>query len=317
MQEITLIILLAFILDSIIGDPQNPLHPIRIIGNAITLGINFYKKLGIKHKLASFILGAGMSIIIISLSYLFAKFFILLISGINATLGFILQVVLCYFIIAPKALKDESMKVYYKLEENDLEGARHFLSYIVGRDTKKLSFESVTKATVETISENLSDGVIAPLIFVFIGGVPLGLAYKAINTLDSMIGYRNESYEYFGKFAAKLDDIVNFIPSRASAILMIIATLFMNVSTKSAIHIFIRDRYNHKSPNSAQTESVCAGALGIALGGANYYKGKLVEKPTIGDSLNPPTINHIIQANKMMYIATILAIAIMFLISHF
>lgn len=314
MYEISSIILLAFLLDYFIGDPQNPFHPIRIIGAGISLGIELYKKINIKQRLASFVFGMIVVIIIISLTYIVTKVIIELSSAISMTLGFAIQVILCYFVIAPKALKHESMKVYYKLESNDIEGARHSLSYIVGRDTKELSPANIVRATVETIAENLSDGVIAPLIFVFIGGVPLGMAYKAINTLDSMIGYRNETYEYFGKFAARLDDIVNIIPSRISAIFMIIATIFTKSDTKSAIRIFFRDRYNHKSPNSAQTEAVCAGALGISLGGDNYYNGVLVHKPIIGDPTNEPSIHHIIEANKIMYAATALIILAMFLI---
>jgi adenosylcobinamide-phosphate synthase len=181
----------------------------------------------------------------------------------------------------------------------------------VGRDTENLSASEIVKAAVETVSENLSDGVIAPLIFICIGGAPLGMAYKAINTLDSMLGYRNEDFEYFGKFAARLDDIVNLIPARVSAWLMILGSFIIGADIKGAIRIYIRDRYNHKSPNSAHTESVCAGALGLCLGGSSYYRGVLVQKPTIGDEIHEPVPKHIIAANRLMYAATIITVLLL------
>ncbi|MCL2160246.1 MAG: adenosylcobinamide-phosphate synthase CbiB, partial [Oscillospiraceae bacterium] len=211
-------------------------------------------------------------------------------------------------IFAAKALKDESMKVYKELEKGDILGARTYLSYIVGRDTENLNAEQISKATVETIAENLSDGVISPMIYMLVGGAPLGFAYKAISTLDSMIGYNNEKYAYFGKFAARLDDIANFLPSRISAMLMILASLVCRLDAKQALKIFLRDRYNHKSPNSAQTESVCAGALGLSLAGDSYYKGVLVQKPVIGDALRPAKKEDIRQANKLMYATACIAL---------
>lgn len=310
MDRLTQIIILAFILDSIIGDPQNRLHPVRIIGNGIELGTKLYKKMAVKSKTASFVFGLFLSVAIIAVSYFITKGWLELLYGVNYWLGFGFEIVLCYFAIATKSLKAESMKVYHALEVGDIKDARFKLSYIVGRDTENLTRPGIIKATVETIAENLSDGVIAPLIFIYIGGAPLGLAYKALNTLDSMIGYRNETYEYFGKFAARLDDVVNFIPARVAALLMIIATLFTREDTKRALKTFIKDRYKHKSPNSAQTEAVCAGALGIQLGGDNFYHGKLVHKPTIGEGVMEPEAKHIIKANHLMYTTTVLAIAL-------
>ncbi len=314
MDRIMYVIIFAFILDLLIGDPQNPFHPIRMIGNGISFFVSLYKKINIKNPLPRFCFGVVLSLTIIFTTYFVAKITIDVSSGVHTYLGFAVEVVLCYFIIAAKALKVESMKVYKSIENNNLEEARKNLSYIVGRDTENLSFPQIIKGTVETISENLSDGVIAPLIFVFVGGVPLGLAYKAINTLDSMIGYKNETYEYLGKFAARLDDVANFFPSRISAVFMILSTLFTGMDTKQAIKIFRRDRFNHKSPNSAQTEAVCAGALGLCFGGDNYYKGVLVHKPTIGDEINLPDKRHILDANKMMYVTAILLIGFMMLI---
>jgi len=223
----------------------------------------------------------------------------------------LVEAILCYFLIAAKALKVESMKVFHSLKNGDIEGARKNLSHLVGRDTHNLTEQEIVKATVETVSENLSDGVIAPLTFICIGGAPLAAAYKAVNTLDSMVGYRNKDFEYFGKFAARLDDVVNFIPARISALLMILGSVFVGMDTKRACKIYLRDRKNHRSPNSAQTESVCAGALGLRLGGDHHYSGVLVSKPTIGDELQEPKAEHIINANRLMYAAAIGAVVIL------
>jgi len=305
------IILIAFILDCIIGDPQNPFHPIRFIGGGIALGIKAFKRAKIKSHTAQFISGAVLTIVIVALSFAATKLITWGFYRINWWAGLVVEAVICYFLIAAKALKVESMKVYYALAAGDLDGARRYLSFIVGRETKCLDEKGITTAAVETVSENLSDGVIAPLIFIFIGGAPLGMAYKAVNTLDSMIGYRNEDYEYFGKFAARLDDVVNFIPARISAFIMMVGSVFVGSDIKGAARIYARDRRNHKSPNSAQTESVCAGALGIRLGGDSYYHGKLVHKPIIGDDVNTPAPSHIKAANRLMYAAVILAVTIL------
>lgn len=311
------IIMLAFILDCIIGDPQNPLHPMRIIGNGVAVGVKAYKKTKAKSSAVQFIMGVILSILVIGLAYMLTWLIVWGFYSLNYWIGLFMEAVVCYFLIAPRALKDESMKVYRSLSAGDIESSRKNLSYIVGRDTASLSTSDIIKATVETISENLSDGVIAPLIFIFLGGAPLGMAYKAINTLDSMIGYRDNDFEHFGKFAARLDDFVNFIPSRISAILMILGSFFIKADTRGAVKIYLRDKHNHKSPNSAQTESVCAGALGLRLGGDSYYNKKLVRKPIIGDDIHEPALEHIIIANRLMYAATIIAVCLLTLGSAF
>ena len=301
------IILIAFSLDCIIGDPQNPFHPIRLIGSGIALGVKAFKKAKIKAPAIQFVLGAVLTITIVCFSYTMTRLITWGFYSISWWVGLVAEAIICYFLIAAKALKAESMKVYQSLAAGDLPGARKNLSYIVGRETKNLDEKGIVKAAVETVSENLSDGVIAPLIFISIGGAPLGMAYKVINTLDSMIGYRNEDFEFFGKFAARLDDVVNFIPSRISALFMIIGSVLTGGNAKMAIRIYARDRRKHKSPNSAQTESVCAGALGLCLGGDNFYSGKLVRKPTIGDDINTPVPGHIKAANRLMYVSAIIA----------
>lgn len=301
-------IIIGFIIDCILGDPQNPLHPIRFLGYINNIGIKIYDILNIKNPKLQFLYGMIMNIIILTLVFFINLFLVNVFYKINFYIGIIFEAIMCYFIIAPKCLYTESMKIYKQLKNNNIKNARLYLSYIVGRDTENLDEEKIVKATVETIAENLSDGVIAPLIFLSIGGVPLGMVYKAINTLDSMIGYKNEKFMYFGRFSAKLDDIVNFIPARISAILMIIATLIARLNVKNAVKIYLRDRYNHLSPNSAHTEAVCAGALNIQLGGTSTYKGKIVEKKTIGNNNRKANIEDIVLANKLMYISTIIYI---------
>lgn len=202
----------------------------------------------------------------------------------------------CGQLLATKSLKDESMKVYDRLKNGTIEEARYAVSMIVGRDTQSLTEEGVTKAAVETVAENSSDGIIAPMLYMAIGGIPLMFLYKGINTMDSMLGYKNDKYLYFGRCAAKLDDVANYIPARTSGWLMALSTVFVGMDTKNAVKIYRRDRRNHASPNSAQTEAAMAGALDVQLAGNAYYFGKLYEKPTIGDPIRPVEIEDIPQA---------------------
>lgn len=304
------IIVAAFALDLALGDPQNALHPMRLIGGFISLGTAAIKKARLKSPLALFVAGMLLTLLTIGLSYALTRAALWGLYRANYWLGLAIETLLCYFLIAAKALKDESMKVYRCVVAGELAGARENLSRIVGRDTKDLGFPAIIKAAVETVAENLSDGVIAPLIFICIGGAPLGMAYKALNTLDSMIGYKNEEFAYTGKFAARLDDIANLIPSRVSALMLLLGSVFTGADAKRAARVFLRDRYNHKSPNSAQTESVCAGALGLCLGGDSTYQGVLVHKPTIGDDIFEPAPKHILAANRLMYAAAAATIAL-------
>lgn len=221
--------------------------------------------------------------------------------GRNVFAGFLVESFMCYQILATKSLKSESEKVYVALKEDGLSAGRKAVSMIVGRDTKELTEEGVTKAAVETVAENTSDGIIAPMFYMMIGGAVLGFTYKAVNTMDSMLGYKNEKYLYFGTAAAKLDDAVNYIPARLSAWFMIGAAFFTKMDYKDAYRIYRRDRKNHKSPNAAQTESVMAGALNVQLAGNAWYFGKLYEKPTIGDNLRPVEINDIRRSHKLLY----------------
>jgi len=216
-------------------------------------------------------------------------------------LGFALESFWCYQILATKSLKVESDRVYIALKDKGLEAGRKAVSMIVGRDTQNLTEEGVTKAAVETVAENTSDGVIAPLFYMLIGGAVLGFTYKAINTMDSMVGYKNDKYQWFGTAAAKLDDVVNFIPARVSAVLMIQVAYLIGMDGKNAARIFRRDRFNHKSPNSAQTEAVMAGALDVQLAGDAWYFGKLHKKPTIGDPVREMELLDIRRSHKLLY----------------
>ena len=227
-------------------------------------------------------------------------------------LGLAVESFMCYQILATKSLKVESDRVYQEIQTGDIARARKAVSMIVGRDTQNLTIEGVTKAAVETVAENTSDGVIAPLFYMVIGGALLGFGYKAVNTMDSMVGYKNDRYLYFGRTAAKLDDIVNYIPARISALLMVISCFFCGkeFDGKRAWYIFKRDRYNHASPNSAQTEAVCAGALGIRLAGNASYFGKIVQKPYIGDAERAVETEDIKRANRLLYATAILCEAI-------
>jgi len=289
----------GFIVDAIIGDPVYRLHPVRIMGFFIGVGDRL-----LRGNRFAFFWGMMLTFIIVGASFTIPFFMLLALYRVHFALGLIVEIIFCYQIFAAKALKHESMRVYHQLEKGDIPKARLYLSYIVGRDTQNLNEEEIAKAAVETVAENCSDGVIGPMFFLFIGGAPLGFAYKAVNTLDSMIGYNNEKYAWFGKFAARLDDVVNLIPARISALLMLAAALLCKLNFKQAWKIYLRDRYNHKSPNAAQTEAVCAGAIGVQLSGDNMYGGVVVKKPTIGDPLRPANKDDIRLVNKLMYTAS-------------
>ena len=229
-------------------------------------------------------------------------------------LGLAVESFMCYQILATKSLKVESDRVYQEIQTGDIARARKAVSMIVGRDTQNLTIEGVTKAAVETVAENTSDGVIAPLFYMVIGGALLGFGYKAVNTMDSMVGYKNDRYLYFGRVAAKLDDVANYIPARLSGWLMVAASAFVKMDVKNAAKIYRRDRRNHASPNSAQTEAAMAGALEVQLAGNAYYFGKLYEKPTIGDGIRPVEVEDIRRSNRLLYATAILGAVIFILI---
>ena len=301
--------LVGFILDLIIGDPHSMPHPIRLIGNMIAF---FEKKLN-KDPKSPRAFQKGIILVLLVTVITTAVTFAITLGAyyIDVVLGVIVESLLTYYIFAARSLCRESMKVCYALENGDVEGARKAVSMIVGRDTNVLDDTGIAKAAIETVAENTSDGVIAPLIYTAIGGPVLGFLYKSINTMDSMVGYKNDRYMRFGTAAAKLDDIVNFIPSRVSAWMMIFASFFMGKGyrTKDAVRIYLRDRFNHASPNSAQTESVAAGALGIQLAGDAVYFGVLHKKKFIGDAIKKVEYNDIRKINRLMMATSVISAA--------
>lgn len=315
-------LLCGFVIDLILGDPYSIPHPIRGIGGLIAY-IEKRHYLDIPddnhneitaNKLRS--RGRRLVFYVCLITVLVSGLILVLAYAINPYLGLIAEAIMTWQILAAKSLKTESMKVYTALNEEGLEKARATVAMIVGRDTDKLDQAGIIRAAVETVAENTSDGVIAPMIYLAIGGPVLGFLYKAINTMDSMVGYKNDKYIDYGRMAAKLDDVVNYIPARISAILMIFVTLMSGkeYDTLGAYRIFVRDRYNHSSPNSAQTESVCAGALGLRLAGDTSYFGKNVKKPYIGDALREIEKEDIKRANKLMYYTAIACLILCLLV---
>lgn len=304
----------GFILDFLFGDPHWLPHPICLIGNLIGFLEKRLRSIFAFSNTALLLSGGLMVIIVLLLTYSVPYIILYEAEKVSIWLAFVLETIMFYQIFATKSLRDESMKVYEALKNNDLADARLKLSWIVGRDTQNLTAEEVTKGAVETVAENTSDGVIAPMLFMFIGGAPLAFLYKGINTMDSMVGYKNDKYLFFGRCAAKLDDLANFIPARISGIVMILAAYFLNLDSKRAWKTFLRDRYNHLSPNSAMTESVAAGALNIQLGGGHFYFGKWVPKDTIGDNLRAVVPEDIVSVNNLLYMSAVISLLIFALI---
>lgn len=304
----------GFVLDLLIGDPHFIPHPVRLIGSLISFcdkrlncdaGYNISEK---KLNLIKYKRGKLLAFTVIFATFAMSVIIIVAAYSINLYAGIIAEAVMTWQILATKCLRVESMRVYDALRTDGVDAGRRAVSMIVGRDTSVLDVAGVTRAAVETIAENTSDGVIAPMLYTAIGGPVLGFVYKAVNTMDSMLGYKNDKYMYFGRFAARLDDVVNFIPARISAYLMIAAAFIggRQFDGKNAYRIFKRDRFNHASPNSAQTESVCAGALRVQLAGDAVYFGKLVKKKYIGDGLREIEYEDIKRANRLMYITAFL-----------
>lgn len=295
----------GFLLDLLLGDPYWLPHPIRLIGWLISKIEAYYMASTDRGKRRG---GVILVLIVCVSTGCLTGLFLIGAYLIHPVVGMIMEAIMTYQILATKCLEVESMKVYKALKAKDLDGARYAISMIVGRDTKTLDETGITKAAVETVAENCSDGVIAPMFYLAIGGPILGFLYKAVNTMDSMVGYKNDKFIDFGRPAAKLDDVVNYIPARISAGLMIMGAFLSgkDFNGKQAVRIFKRDRYQHASPNSAQTESVCAGALGVQLAGDAVYFGKVIKKPYIGDPLRPIEPRDIIRVNRLLYMTATL-----------
>ncbi len=312
-----LAVLGGFVLDAVFGDPAWLPHPVVLMGKCISKLEKTLRARFPKTQQGELLAGAVLAFCLPVGTFLLTSAVCLLAAKISPWLGLAVQMFWCGQALAAKGLVQESRNVYNKLVKPDLPAARKAVSRIVGRDTENLTAEGVTKAAVETVAENASDGVIAPLLYMLLGGAPLALTYKAINTMDSMVGYKNETYLYFGRAAAKLDDVANYIPSRLAALLWAAAAALTGNDAKGAWRIWRRDRRNHASPNSAQTESACAGALGVQLAGPAYYFGEYYPKPTIGDALRPIEPQDILRADRMMYAASVLALVLGLVIRGF
>lgn len=299
---------IGFGIDLIVGDPHSIPHPVVWIGRLISGLEKMLRRIFPKTVIGENIAGGVLWVLVVVISTAVPAALLRLCQMVSPWLALALESMMCWQILATKSLRDESMKVYTALQTGDLDKSRYAVSMIVGRDTAKLDAAAVTRATVETVAENTSDGIVAPLIFLAIGGAPLGFFYKAVNTMDSMLGYVEPPYKNIGLVPAKMDDVMNFAPARVSALVMLAAGWLLKLDVKNGWKIFRRDRFNHASPNSAQTESVCAGLLGLRLAGDAYYHGVLHKKKYIGDELRPIVSADIPCACKLLYGTAILSL---------
>jgi len=296
-----IIIFLGFILDFILGDPYFLYHPVRIIGNLINFLDKNLNKIKYKQKLMGLITLVTTSIT----TFMVVKIFVNISPSIF--INDIIKIYIVYTIFSTKCLAYEGKKIFKALENSDLESSRKLMSYLVSRETKNMTEEDIIKATIETLTENIVDGIISPMFFLIFGGIEYAYFYKAVNTLDSMIGYKNEKYKDFGYFSAKFDDILNYIPARIGAIIVVISSFILGYDYKNSFKIMLRDRKNHSSPNSAYPESASAGALNIQLGGKAVYFGKVEDKPTMGDKNKKIENKDILKAIKLVYMTSILS----------
>lgn len=303
-------LLSGFGLDLLLGDPHSFPHPVVAIGKLISALEKLLRRLFPATRNGERLAGGILWVLVVSVSAGIPALLLWLCRSISPWLGLAAESVMCWQILAAKSLRTESMKVCRALSAGDTEGARHAVSMIVGRDTARLDRAGIARAAVETVAENTSDGVVAPMVFLAIGGAPLGFFYKAVNTMDSMLGYIEPPYRDFGFVPAKMDDVMNYLPARLSGLLMLAAGTLLGMDARNGWRIFRRDRYNHASPNSAQTESVCAGLLGLRLAGDAWYHGALHKKPYIGDPLREVEPEDIPRACRLLYGTAFLSLAL-------
>ena len=303
-------LLIGFGMDLILGDPHGFPHPVAAIGKLISGLEKRLRRLFPATVRGENIAGGVLWVLVAGLSTVVPAFLLWGCRQVSPWLRLVVESVMCWQILATKSLRVESMKVYTALETGDLQASRYAVSMIVGRDVSRLDEAGVARAAVETVAENTSDGVVAPLVFLALGGAPLGFFYKAVNTMDSMLGYVEPPYKNIGLVPARLDDVMNFLPARLSALLMLAAGALLGMDAKQGWKIFRRDRFNHASPNSAQTESVCAGLLGLRLAGDAWYHGVLHKKPYIGDALRDIEHRDIPRACRLLYGTAFFALAV-------
>ena len=299
---------IGFIIDLIMGDPHSIPHPVIFIGKLISAIEKVVRKIFPKTVRGENVAGGVLWLLVVVISTAVPTLLLWLCYGLNTWLGLALESIMCWQILATKSLKDESMKVHAALKTGNIEKSRYAVSMIVGRDTANLDDKAVARAAVETVAENTSDGIVAPLLFLAIGGAPLGFFYKAVNTMDSMLGYVEMPYKNIGLVPAKMDDVMNFIPSRLSALIMLFAGWLLKLNVKNGWKVFRRDRFNHASPNSAQTESVCAGLLGLRLAGDAWYHGVIHKKKYIGDAMREIDYEDIPRSCRLLYVTAILSL---------
>lgn len=310
-------VLIAFVLDLIFGDPQQIPHPIRFIGSLISKTEGFLRKIAERFSNSSRaerICGCLLCGFVVLFVFMFVFILLYLAAKVNQVLFHILNIYIIYSSLAARCLADEAKKVYHKLKSGTLDEARVSLSWLVGRDTSALSEDGVIRGVIETTAENTVDAVISPLFYALIGsafglGAPIVYAFKAVSTLDSMVGYKNDKYRYMGTASARLDDVLNFIPARLSIIFIPLAAALLGMNGLPSFKTALRDRKKHLSPNSAHSESAVAGALGVRLGGPNVYFGKIIEKPYLGDPVKDIDAEDIIKTNKIMYLSSVLTVA--------
>lgn len=301
-------LLLGFFIDLLLGDPHSIPHPVVWIGKLITAVEKAVRRIFPKTVRGENVAGGVLWLVVAGVSTAVPALLLYAAYRLHPAAGLVLESIMCWQILATKSLRDESMKVYAALKEGVPENYRRAVSMIVGRDTAELDDLAVTRAAVETVAENASDGVIAPMLFLALGGAPFGFFYKAANTMDSMLGYVEMPYKNIGLVPAKMDDVLNYIPARLSALLMLAAGALLRLDVKNGWRIWRRDRRNHASPNSAQTESVCAGLLGVRLAGDAYYHGELHKKPYIGDARREIEYEDIPRAGRLLYATAALSL---------
>lgn len=309
-------LMIGLCMDLMFGDPYWLPHPIRYIGKAIEVVEKFLRRENDSEKMQR--IKGVIELLVISLgTYAFYFGLKKVTYGVNFWLGVGVESLVIYQILAIKCLKDETMRVYNALESNDLPSARKWISYLVTRNTKEMDEEEIVKAAVETISENIVDGITSPLFFIAIGGAPLGMFYKAVNTLDSMVGYKNDRYLFFGWASARMDDVLNYLPARLTGLIIVGASYLFGYDGRNAWHILKRDKKNHSSPNSPYSEAPVAGALRIQLGGRATYFGVTKDKPTMGDAIVPIHRKHIKATNKLMVETSVVTVTILLLLQYY